>query len=357
MATAERFQDLIHNMQFPTFLPDFVLAFTFFTSLTYAVLEKRFSHQRSAITMSTAMGLALSLGILWWEYTTRLSLKDLGPFAVGFAMFMLALIMYRAIRQVGGSWAGAAFALVVVILMASIFGMDWPWGPQVLQTIITVALIVGVMAFLMHYRGRQISPARLAWANSRHDMSDLYRDEHLSRGITNRLDRLRRQAPILNENPQKTNELMIQLKRILPAEGSLTERMARLRRRAHQMQNGHIARLAETQSEFSRLPTEQKKKAAASLALRYNQIAGIDTRLERLDNLVAQNEQKIKALTKKAVRSTANHDDSKLQTILQMAEILQRHNTKLIRIIERTEQKLSLLCQKVVKEVRGVKRI
>ena len=357
MAMAERFQDILHNFIFPTFVPDLVLAFAFFTSLVYAVLEKRFSHQRSAITMSAAIGLALALGILWWEQTTRFSLKDLGPFAVGFAVLMLAFVMYQAIRQMGGSWAGAAITLGVVILMASIFGMHWPWAPQVLQTITTIALVVGIMAFLLHYQGRKIPSSRLASADSRHDMSDLYRGEQLSQGITSRLDRLRRQAPTLDDNPQKSNEIMIQLKRILPAEGSLTERMARLRAQAHHMRNGHIARLAESRRLFARLPNTVKKKAAAELTLRYGQLAGIDTRLERLDKMVAQNEQRIKALTQEALSHTANRDYPKLQNILQAAEKLQHHNTKLIRIIERTEQKLSLLAQRVAQEVRGVNRV
>ena len=136
----------------------------------------------------------------------------------------------------------------------------------------------------------------------------------------------------------------------------ITKRMAKLRARAHQMRNGHIALLAETQSKFAQLPTAVKKKAAAELALGYGQLAGIDTRLERLDKLVAQNEQRIKALTKEALRYTVNRDYPKLQNMLQAAEKLQHHNTKLIRTIERTEQKLSFVAQKVLQEVRGVNR-
>ena len=53
---------------FETLLPDFVLAFTFFTALTYAVLGRRFGHQRPAIAMSAAVGLALASGLVWWEH-------------------------------------------------------------------------------------------------------------------------------------------------------------------------------------------------------------------------------------------------------------------------------------------------
>ena len=43
---------------FQTLLPDFVLAFALFTALSYAVLGKRFDHQRPAVVMSAAVGLA-----------------------------------------------------------------------------------------------------------------------------------------------------------------------------------------------------------------------------------------------------------------------------------------------------------
>jgi len=55
---------------------------------------------------------------------------------------------------------------------------------------------------------------------------------------------------------------------MLPAQGYLTERMAQLRAKAHQVRNGHIARLAETRQVFEKLPTAAKKKASAELAAR-----------------------------------------------------------------------------------------
>ena len=45
---------------FETVLPDFILAFTFFTALNYAVLSKRFGQQRPAAAVSASLGLALA---------------------------------------------------------------------------------------------------------------------------------------------------------------------------------------------------------------------------------------------------------------------------------------------------------
>ena len=87
---------------FDTVLPDFVLSFTFFTAITYAVLGKRFGQQRPAVAMSAALGMALSIGFVWWEHSKGISIRNLGPIAVGFAVIMLAGVIYQSIRGVGG---------------------------------------------------------------------------------------------------------------------------------------------------------------------------------------------------------------------------------------------------------------
>ena len=46
------FSELPIGKLFETLLPDFILAFAFFTALVYGVLAKRFRHQRSAVTVS-----------------------------------------------------------------------------------------------------------------------------------------------------------------------------------------------------------------------------------------------------------------------------------------------------------------
>src|SRR5512135_3046579 len=110
---------------FQTLLPDFVVGFACFTALAYAVLARRFEHQRPAIVMSAAVGLALATGLTWWEHDRGLSIRNLGPVAVGFAIMLLAMILFQGIRQTGGSWAGAAIAFGTSILIASVVGLPW----------------------------------------------------------------------------------------------------------------------------------------------------------------------------------------------------------------------------------------
>lgn len=348
------FYDLNLHEWLESLLPDFILAFAFFTSVVYAVLGKRFGQQRPAITMSVSIGFALSIGLVWWEQANDLSIRNLGPIAIGFAIIVLTFVMYQSIRQVGGSWAGAGIALGAAILIAKLLELNLPIDSEVLQTITVVALIIGIIAFFFRTRGRSIHyhrvPADLS--DIRHDMADLNRERHLSNKLRKNMRNLRREADLLNEHPQAAGDVLIQLKRMLPAEGYLTERMAQLRTKAHAIRNGHIARLEETRHVFSKLPTPLKKKASAELSARYNQLIGIDTRLERLDKAVAENEYRIKELTRKAQEYTARYNHRKLVDCLKAAEKLQHHNTKLFKIINRTENKLTAIAKEIANEVK-----
>jgi ABC-type transporter Mla subunit MlaD len=183
-------------------------------------------------------------------------------------------------------------------------------------------------------------------------MTDLYRDRNVSNQLAKKIKKLRRTADTLDEHPQQSVDVLPQLKRMLPAEGYLTEKMAQLRAKAHRIRNGHIARLEETRQVFAGLPTSAKKKASAELAARYKQIIGIDARLERLDRAVAENERRIIDLTRNAQQYASRYDHRQLASCLKAAEKLQHHNSRLIKLIERTESKLSAVVRKVARESR-----
>jgi hypothetical protein len=343
---------------FESHLPDFILAFTFFTSVVYAVLGKRLERQRPAIAISAAIGFALSTGLVWWEQTNGFSIKNLGPIAVGFALLLLAFVMYESIRQIGGSWAGAGITIGVSITITLLLGMPVPFAAQILQTIIVVALIFGVMAFMSHrhHLTPRVRLSKPALPDIDQTMARLYRERHLSEGIDAGLRKLRKKANIFQQRPEESEDIIRQIRRMLPAQGYLTERMAQLRAKAHQIRNGHVARLEETSQAFAKLPTAAKRKASADLAARYKQMIGIETRLERLDKAVAEYERRIQDLTEKAHQYAASYDHRKLAESLKAAEKLQHHNSHLFKIIERTEHKLSAIAKEVAKEVTQVER-
>lgn len=355
-----RLMTILNNLDlyrlFETALADFVLAFAFFTSACYAVLSKRFGMQRPAAAMSATIGLAFSVGLIWWERATGFSIRDLGPVAIGFAIVAVAFVIYQAIRQIGGSWSGAAITLGVTILIARLLELHIPIAEEVIQVVTMVALIVGILALVSYTRGHPIymQPVRARLPEVRHDMTDLYRDRHVSNQLAKKIKKLRQTADTLNKHPRQSVDVLLQLKRILPAEGYLTEKMAQLRAKAHRIRNGHLARLEETRQVFAGLPTSAKKKASAELAARYKQIIGIDTRLERLDRAVGENERRIIDLTRNAQHYASRYDHRQLTGCLKVAEKLQHHNSRLIKLIERTESKLSAVAKKVAHESRQV---
>jgi hypothetical protein len=60
MTLEDLFTDIFSGDLLHTFLPDFVLAFAFFTSVIYAVLGRCFGQQLPAIAMTASLGLALT---------------------------------------------------------------------------------------------------------------------------------------------------------------------------------------------------------------------------------------------------------------------------------------------------------
>ena len=355
MRLTNLYYDLNLHDWLESLLPDFVLAFAFFTSITYAVLGKRFDRQRPAIAMSAAMGFALAIGLVWWEQANNLSVKNLGPIAIGFAVIILAFVMNACIKQIGGSWAGAGIALGASIIITQMIGLPIPIDAQILQTVTVVALIIGLMAFLSHTHpkgGVSVPQRPVEIRQPRKTMTDLFRDRHLSNNLTKNTRKLRKQSTTLNERPEKAGNVMLQLKRMLPAEGYLTERMAQLRAKTHQIRNGHIARLEETKEAFKNLPTPDKKRAAEKMAAMYNQMIGADNRLERLDKSVAETEKRIKDLNLQAQQYTQNNNFQKLTECLKQAENLQKHNTHLIKLIEQTEEKLITIAKTIAKEAK-----
>ena len=344
---------------FESLLADFILAFAFFTALAYAIVSKRFDHQKSAITMSSALGLALAVGLVWWEHDRGLSIRDLGPIAVGFAVILLAMVMFRGISQTGGTWAGAGIALGASLLVGWILGADWLIPTGVVQALAVVALTVGVMAFLLHSHGvvqPRYSCKAVSTGNERaclrHDMSDLYNDRRMGRGLADRFSQLHQETGELSEHPQEIRAVLAQLQQILPAEGWLTERLAQLRARAHYMRKGHIHRIEELKNNIQKLPAASRKQAKRELVERYHELH-LDKRLERLDNAAAEYERRIRQVTKDAQEALARSDYKKLSDLLETAEKLQVHNDKLLDTIDRTEKKLSKIASDIAGKLDG----
>jgi hypothetical protein len=69
---------------------------------------------------------------------------------------------------------------------------------------------------------------------------------------------------------------------------------------------------------------------------------------------VAENERRIRDLTRSAQGYTASHEHRKLYEALEEAAKLQKHNSRLFRAIERTQEKLHRAAKRAARDARGV---
>lgn len=124
------------------------------------------------------------------------SIRSLGPLVVGFAVLLLAAVMYRAIRNIGGSLAAITLSLGLSLLIGWVIGIPSLVSAEVLQTITTVALLVGILALVIHRHARHDwFPQRLHTVPTvRNDLRSLYRDQHLADRLAHNLRHVRREA-------------------------------------------------------------------------------------------------------------------------------------------------------------------
>lgn len=351
--------DLLVFDLYQSYLPDFLIAFAFFTAVIYGVMGKRLGAGRPAVAVSAAMGLALSIGLVWWEYEKGITIRQLGPIAVGFALLLLAGVLYQAIKNIGGGWAGAALALGVCILIGWLAGLNWSIDTRVVQSITTALLTVGILAFLLHRHGALLTTGRAGrpvnrpntaeFADIHHDMSDLEEDKNAANWLDKGFRNLKNKARSLDERPQDAGNIMVQLQRMLPAEGYLTQRLARLREKAHRIRVGHIARIDELQKAIAHMPAIARRQAGSELAAMYKRLK-FDTRIERLERAVAANENRVRELTQQAQDLLQRQDHRGLVSVLDQATKLQKHNASLLRNLAQTEKRLLAAAAEVARK-------
>lgn len=335
--------------------PDFVLAFALFTSLTYTILRRRFGARRSVVVMSATLGLALSIGLVTWEYQNGWSIRDVGPIAIGIALLLLTTALYAAIRPMAGDWAGVMLGLGTAGLAAWWLGLGELLDERIVHALVPLILLSGMAAFLLH-RSR---PLRRSYATVpvrvRHDMSDLYQDRLVADRIRSGLRRVRNNAALLTQRPDGAGDVMLQLRRLLPAEGWLTQRMAGLRAKARQIRKGQAVRIEQIRGRLSGLSGRKRRKLASELTARYKELK-LDARIERLEKAVAENERRVGELTRKAAALVEARDYRNVPDVLEAAVKLQDHNAKLLRAMARTEARLMQEAESAAKKLKTTTR-
>ena len=381
MDLEQAFRQLPIGPLFDSLLIDFILAFTFFTALTYAVFGRRFPRPRPAIAMSAAVGLSLAIGLVWWLHQRGLSARDLGPVAVGFFIIVLAMVLFQALRQIGGTWSGAALALGGSLFVAALLDATFIIDSGTAQAFALLILIVGAVLFFMHprkqpevwppevqdtsnrshraekgFRGVELSGVLPRREEVKRDLSDVHADRLVGQRLQDGLHHTKTQTDDLLTHPEHTATVLAQVRAFLPAEGWLTERLARLRAHAHHVREGHLADLEQTKALCRKLPKEVRRVLAAQMVAAYGKIVGIETRIDRLDAAVAEVERRVRQLTATAEATLRQHRPEEAEHLLAEAEKTQRHATRLLKRIEHTEQKLMHVVDRIARKIKEASR-
>ena len=281
-----------------TYLLDFLLGFTFFTALVYGVYGRRFGHQRVAAVLSATMGAALAIGLLSWQRLSGWSARDLGPVAI------------------------------------------------VLILVVTAGLVYGAIRLRPHQH-------RLTLSAIGDDLAKLQRDRRQYESFRRGLRRLQSGADLLTQHPRDAADIMLQLRRILPAEGALTERLARVRAQAERIRRGQAHEIEALRRTWAKLPRAARKQASRELAARF-QALKLDVRLEHLAKRAKHNEQRITGLLLQAKQAVARHDHRRLIDLLESAERPQGQNVRLFEEMDDTEERLDHVARHVAKETSQV---
>lgn len=357
MATDNPFAWMPFHELFNSLLPDFVLGFALFTALSYAVLARRFEHERAAVVMSAVIGIALACGLVWWEADHGLSIRHLGPIAVGILLLLIGVILFQGIRKAGGAWGGGLLALGIAMFLALLVQLPIPINSQVLHTALVILLIFGLVAALEHrhvqYR-RVDMPVQRERRVVRDNVKEIDEGARVSDWLSKGFGKLRRRTGNLRDRSEGADDVIVQLNRMLPEQGWLTKRLADLRGRMHRIKEGHVARIEELRKHVRHLSPEAKRNVSRELSRRFKELKQ-DTRLDRLDAAVAENEKRIKEITQQARQATQQHDYPRLHQLFKQAEKLQQHNTRLFQIMDRTEKRLAALAQKAARDAAQVK--
>ena len=303
--------------------------------------------------MSVSLGTALATGLVWWEYNNSLSIRDTGSIGILLLLIVVTVTIYNNIKQSGSKSAALIITIGLILTFISL-NRQLPVNTVDLYTLIFSMILLGFIVLAVKSILSEPRPG-LTYPPHQPELADdtikqIHRDRGLNFNLDKYLRKLKNEAQLLKRDPAKAPQVYQQISGLLPAEGYLTEKMARLREKAHQIRSGHVARLKETQSLTRLLPPSRLAQVSAKLITSYYAELDFEKRLERLDNAVAVNEKKIVILLKQARICSKEYKFQQIPDLIRHAEKLQQQNEKLFKIIEHTENKLSELAHKITKQ-------
>ena len=115
MSPATIFQELTTG-----YMPDFIIAFIFFTSLCFAIYRKRFGHRPAEAGLAVSLGLALSTGLVWWEYDHNISIRSTGSIGMLLLFIVICTIIYKTAKHSGSKPAALIITFAAILTFISL---------------------------------------------------------------------------------------------------------------------------------------------------------------------------------------------------------------------------------------------
>ena len=339
---------------FESRLFEFLIIFTFFISLMFAIFKRRFGDHRLTGALSASISFALSIGLTQWMNRHGYSMTDLGPVAVIVVAAFAAAVIYSLIKTSGH---GVIAILTIIILIAATLPRTYWFFDY--QTVFDLVL-AGWLLILIWMLMKNSRPHRSVPSVRKRDYPDMddaddqikqmYNDRRLSKQISGQLRKLRKPSQLLGDTNSQSTNLILQLQRILPQQGFLAGRMAGLRKKAHLMRNGHIAKIKDIKNLYRQLGPLQKQKVSRQMIEYYQNQTDLDRRLERLEGFIADIEKQSRQLIVRAEICVKNKEFKQYDHIIKKAAKLQDRVTHIIKVIIRTEKKLIDAAHKIVRD-------
>lgn len=175
-------------------LIDFVIYVMIFVGLSRFVFAKKFPG-RGGKAISIGIGVALSIGLSVFSYTSGFSLARFGPLAAIFLLILMAFMIVALIRQFGGNSAtsGIVAFIVTYFITRAAFPEIYEWTQKTaFGAWINAALMVSIPILLVLLASRAIhhfpqNPS--VNRNRKMDHGKTEKHDPLDLGFEQRLDR------------------------------------------------------------------------------------------------------------------------------------------------------------------------
>jgi hypothetical protein len=227
----------------------------------------------------------------------------------------------------------------------------WFYDYQVIFDITFTLWLIILIWLLIRNAGSHLNLPAANDNDYTHDqIKRMYNYRSLSNNISGQLRKLKRTTELLGDKNSQSTDLVLQLQRILPQQGFLAGQMAGLRKKAHLVRNGHIAKIKDIKKLCRQMGPLQKREISRQMIEYYQKETDLEKRLERLEGLITDIEKQSRELIVRAQICVKNNDFKQYDDIINKAKRLQDRVTHIIKIIIRTEKKLSATSQKIVRD-------